>query len=293
MGSTAHVLVTGPHPDRLLERAAHRLAELEGRWSRFRPDSEISRLNAAPGEAMAVSDDTLILLCRAVLGWRRTGHRFDPTVHAAMVANGYDRDFALITAGRRAVPAVRPAPGCASIHIDLVGSRVRLPAGVRVDPGGIGKGLAADLVAQCLVRAGATGVLVNVGGDLRVAGTPADGDSWPVRVADPFAPDRELVRVGISTGAVASSGTLERRWRHAGIDRHHIIDPRSGLPVDTPLVGVTVFATSAWWAEVLTKAIMVGGSTDLSGLPSGVEAIAVDATGARYATAGIREALSW
>lgn len=296
MGSSAHVLVTGPHPARLLELARLRLAELEARWSRFRPDSEISRLNANSGEPLPVSADTLLLLRRAVLGWRRTGHRFDPTVHAAMVANGYDRDFALV-AGRRTGtnggPAAMPAPGCAGIDIDVRGARVRLPAGVRIDPGGIGKGLAADLVALGLRRAGACGVLVNVGGDLRTAGTPADGESWPVSVSDPFTPDRELFRVAVSGGAVASSGTLERRWHSAGAVRHHIVDPRSGSPANTPLVGVTVFAGSSWWAEVLTKSILVGGSTDLSTLPPGIEAVVVTAAGARHATTGLREALTW
>jgi FAD:protein FMN transferase len=295
MGSTAQVLVVGPHAERLVEVARERLAELENRWSRFRPDSEISRLNNAAGAALTVSADTVLLVSRAVLGWRRTAGRFDPTVHAAMIANGYDRDFALVAAADRVAGPVDPlpAPGCASIHVDLAGSRVRLPAGVAIDPGGIGKGLAADLVATELRRAGATSVLVNVGGDLRAAGAPPDSEGWPVSVADPVAPEQELLRVAMPAGAVASSSTVERRWRSGESHRHHVIDPRTGTPTDTPVIAATVFAATAWWAEVLTKAILVGGDTDLSELPDGVEAIAVTAAGTRHVTAGVKEVVLW
>ena len=129
-------------------------------------------------------------------------------------------------------------------------------AGHGFDPGGIGKGLAADLVSAELLAAGAEGVLVNLGGDLRVRGRGPDQGDWPLSVADPFRPDVELLRLAIGDGALATSSRLLRRWRNRrGIEMHHLLDPATGAPTDTDVVAVTVLAGDAWWAEALTKAL--------------------------------------
>jgi FAD:protein FMN transferase len=260
MGTSAHVIVVGGRADRLVDAAVDHLNALERRWSRFIPTSEVSRLNAFSGEHVVVSADTLQLVRHAIAGWEATGGLFDPTVLTALCSLGYDRDFAAID-GRAAVPAhdgPSPAPGCDAIDCDDHLGTVTLPAGVEFDPGGIGKGLAADLVSAALIGAGARGALVNVGGDLRVRGDAPNGDAWDVAIADP-ATSAHVVRFPLVAGAVATSSRVRRRWRTATGTAHHLVDPRTGLPAQTRHATVAVVAGTAWWAEVVSKAVLVGG----------------------------------
>jgi thiamine biosynthesis lipoprotein len=282
MGSTAHVVVVADDPAPLLHRAWRRLADLEARWSRFRADSEISELNAAAGRPVLVSADTLALVSCSVDGWHRTGGLFDPTVHAALVGLGYDRDLALVQADPAgAVAYTGPAPGCAGINVDPVASTVQLPPGVAIDPGGIGKGLAADLVAAELLDVGAAGCLVNVGGDLRAVGEPPTGAGWVVTVPDPLRPPgAELLRVAVPEGGVATSSRLHRRWQVGDTELHHLIDPSTGAPAEGEIGAATVFAAQAWEAEVLVKALTVGGTAGFD-LLAGAAAVAVTARGDR------------
>src|SRR5439155_18637591 len=140
----------------------------EAKWSRFRATSELCRLNDAAGAPVVVSPDTFALIARAVDAWRDTGGRYDPTVLAALEAAGYDRDFdAVARTGAPATGERAPAPGCAEVEFDPMVSAVRLPHGVALDLGGIGKGAAADAVSAELFDAalpGVRGVLVNLGG---------------------------------------------------------------------------------------------------------------------------------
>ena len=264
MGTSALVATVGG-PPALGRDSELRIADLERRWSRFRPDSELSRLNlAAPGgRPTTVSADTYRLVERAVDACHLTAGRYDPTVHDAVNANGYDRTFDALPADRTAPDVgVHPAPGCSGVVLDRRRRTVTLPAGVAVDPGGIGKGLAADLVADELIAAGAAGALVDLGGDVRVVGDgPADG-RWVVDVEDPRSGTRPLVRLSLSDAGIATSSRLRRRWSVDGTVRHHLIDPSTGSPATTRLVGATVVAGAAWWAEAVTKVVMVSGSID-------------------------------
>jgi thiamine biosynthesis lipoprotein len=233
------------------------------------------------GRPVVVSADTIALLTRSVDGWRRTGGLFDPTVHAALIGLGYDRDLALVQVGPGSAAALSsPAPGCAGIDIDPAASTVRLPPGVAVDPGGIGKGLAADLVAAELLEADAAGCLVNVGGDLRALGQSPTDAGWVVTVPDPYRPGEELLRAALAEGGVATSSRLERRWRAAGIEVHHLIDPFTGAPANGDIAAATVVAAHAWEAEVLVKAVAVGGTAALD-LLAGAAAVAVTTSGER------------
>jgi thiamine biosynthesis lipoprotein len=255
MGTTAHVVVVGGPPD-AADRARARIAELEAHWSRFRPDSDISRLNTHPGRPVLVSRDTITAISNAIHAWRTTRGRYDPTILTALERAGYDRDFDDVAPDDpRTTAAVVPAPGCTGIEIDPVVGAVTLPVGTRLDLGGIGKGLAADLVTTELLAAGADGACVNLGGDLRAEGTPPPGAAgWTVGVAD--APGHVLALVH---GGVATSSRLRRRWVRAGRELHHLVDPATGTPARSGLASVTVIASRAAGAEVLTKVAFLAG----------------------------------
>ena len=250
MGSPAHVVVTGRAA--LLGAAWRRIDDLESKWSRFLPDSELSCLNEA-GSAV-VSADTILLVERAVQGWRASDGRFDPTVHDALVAHGYDRTFESVT-DQEGIADAAPAPGCAGIVFDAMSGVVVLPSGVHLDPGGIGKGLAADIVVGELIAAGAAGAMVSLGGDLRAEGEPPQGTSWSIAIDEPAAGGAFGV-VSMSAGAVATSTTRRHRWSVGGATVHHLIDPAVGRPHSGEAILVTVIAAEGWWAEVATKDLM-------------------------------------
>jgi FAD:protein FMN transferase len=258
MGCMAHVVIVGGAPE--LERMAQRrLNALEAKWSRFIADSEVSRLNRAGGAPCRVSADTFELIERAAAAWAATGGAFDPTVLPAVIAAGYDRSYEDVAADGDAAEPVT-SPGCAGIRLDRQTRLIILPPSVAIDPGGIGKGLAADIVVRDLLAAGADGACVNVGGDVRVEGVgPEEGDTWIVAVEDPRDATREMDRYHLSAGAVASSSTLLRTWVRGGVPMHHLIDPASGAPARTGAIASTVVAGEAWWAEALTKAALIAG----------------------------------
>ena len=256
MGSTVHVLGFGG-PSGMGHEAARRLGELERCWSRFRPDGELVALNADARSVVEVSPDLAEALRRALLAWELTGGRFDPTVHDALVGAGYDRTFAEVRDVVAPPPSSVPVPGCG--HIELVGLEVHRPPGLHLDLGGIGKGLAADMVVQHLIDLGVTSASVSVGGDVRVGGVPPDGN-WQVPVVDPFAESERLLTVDMAEGAIVTSTTRVRRWQTSdGGWAHHLIDPRTGRPAETGVAAVIVIAADAWWAEVLAKAALVAG----------------------------------
>jgi len=256
MGTEAHVVVRGGGSSGP-ERAEARLRDLEQRWSRFISDSELSRLNRSAGAAMAVGWETSLLASLAVDAWSLTGGRFDPTVGPALVAAGYDRSFdELDSATVRTCggAATEPAPGPAGTVVVADLAVVRLPVGASLDAGGIGKGLAADLVATELVGAGASGALVSGGGDVRVAGAPPPG-GWVVEIDHGMAD--AIGTVALVQGAVATSSVMRRRWSTVDGEAHHVIDPRTGRPTSGAARACTVVAGEAWWAEALCTAVLV------------------------------------
>jgi len=262
MGTVCRVILVGGDEEGS-DHARRRVEQLEARWSRFRADSEISRLNRRAGRPTALSGDSFLLVGLAVAAWHRTGGRYDPTVLGAVEAAGYDRSFEQMTAraGWPGRPA-GPTPGCAGVTLDHQLRTVTLPTSVRLDPGGIGKGLAADLVVRELVDRGARGACVELGGDLRVHGVAPGGGPWPVGVGDPYDPAMLVTELHLSTGGVATSSRRTRRWSVPGGERHHLLDPATGRSLDNGLDAVTVVAPEAWQAEILAKAAFVAGPLD-------------------------------
>jgi FAD:protein FMN transferase len=286
MGTTCRVVIVGGN-EALLDLARRRVDELEARWSRFRDDSEITRLSRRSGLATALSADSFLLVDHAVTGWKWTGGRYDPTVLHALEAAGYDRSFEQVESHRPAGSGkAMPAPGCAGVVLDPHLRTVTLPPGVGFDPGGIGKGLAADLVVDLLLEEGAAGACVDLGGDGRMAGeAPAGG--WRVGVGNPYDADELLAVVALSDHGIATSSRLIRRWSVGEAQRHHLLDPRTGDSVETGIDSVTVIARDAWIAEILTKAAFVAGPSDGARLLSslGVAGLLVESL-ERLRTAG-------
>ena len=242
MGTEVELLLDaapGDAADAALASAEVEFERLEQIMSRFRPDSELSRLNR-DGRLDAASPDLARVVELALEARDATGGLFDVTVHDAVVAAGYDRSFDDLVADSSA--RSRPAP-CGGA-VDVEGLRIELGAGTRLDLGGIGKGYAVDRVCEFLALSGPC--LVNAGGDLSVR-----GGSWPVGVTDE-------VTLELERGAIATSGIDHRRWRRNGRELHHLIDPATGRPAKSAFVRVTVVAGSAAEAEVLAKAAFLG-----------------------------------
>lgn len=256
MGTKAHIVIVGREADRRLGSAIERVFDLEQRWSRFSPTSEVSRFNAACGEPVAVSADTITLVEHGVAGWRLTDGSFDPTMALQIAEAGYDRDFGELATKVASSPP-RPAAGCEGLTIDRAASEVRLPPGVGFDPGGFGKGLAADIVVRELMEDGARGAMINLGGDLAVRGVPPDGDEWTISVSEPTVVDGCITRAHLVDGALATSTTAKRRWRTPTGTCTHVLDPKSGRSIDGETTLATVIAGEAWWAEVCATALLV------------------------------------
>lgn len=268
------------------------LSGLERAWSRFVDGSDVDRLNRAPGQLLAVGPHTITLLEAMSEAWRLTGGRFDPTVLPELLRAGYDRSIHDPTRLSE-IPsetAARPAHGLAGLRLDRSSGLAGLPRRTAIDPGGIGKGLAADLTVRAMLDAGADGALVEIGGDLAAAGHQSGADGWPVAVEDPRDPTRTLGTIVIRGGGVATSSTLTRRWGPPGAPRHHVFDPRAGRISATDLVAVTTVASCGWLAEAHATAILVAGTGELAGhcADHGIQAVAVDARGRVVASPALR-----
>ncbi|WP_349307231.1 FAD:protein FMN transferase [Rhodococcus sp. IEGM 1379] len=246
------------------------LNRIELACSRFRDDSEIRLIENARGIPVEVSSTLARLLRTALDGARITEGSVDPTIGAAMVALGYDRDFALIEG--REVP-IRTSfvsnPQWSSVRLD--GQTVTVPAGVQLDLGATAKALAADDCAEAVSAKLNCGVLVCLGGDIATAGPSPDG-GWTVLVQD--GDDAPASNVVLPPGvAVATSSTRKRRWSQNGRNVHHIIDPYSGRSADATWQTVTVAANSCVSANLASTACVVRGFTgarelEIEGLPA-------------------------
>jgi thiamine biosynthesis lipoprotein len=256
MGTDVHLIAVATSTrtaSAAVDSGRERIEQLEALWSRFRPTSEVSVMNALAGMPVRVSPETITLVQRALDGVRLTGGRFDPTVLGAVVRAGYDRTYTDIDLDA-AVDDDREL-GAPQIEVDPGALRVRLPSGVGFDPGGIGKGLAADIVSHELADRVA-GICVNIGGDLRVQGESPDGLAWGIDIEDPFGGVSRGV-LSVADGAVATSSRTQRVLRDGG---HHLIDPSTGLPAAGGVASATAIAGQGWIAEVLAKASFLAGA---------------------------------
>lgn len=244
MGTQIELLVEADQATAALAAAEEEFHRLEALLSRFRADSELSRLNS--NGTLAAGPDLLRVVELALAATKRTGGRFDITVHEAVVAAGYDRSFEL-------VPAVAAAPALSPVRHTAAGVRdgvIRLDQDVRLDLGGIGKGYACERAAEILATAGPC--LVNAGGDIATR-----AGAWTVSVETAAEP---LTLELSGSSALATSGRDLRRWHRGGRELHHLIDPATGLPSASDLLRATAVAHDAIDAEVTAKALFLAGA---------------------------------
>lgn len=255
LGSTCRIV---SDVEQSVSGAVHRLEDLEARWSRFIPTSEVSLLNEAAGQWTEVSEATRLLLWRADEATRRTDGVVDCLMLKDLTALGYDRSKELLEPPARDFVDFDPAECFRDRgRIDFETYSVRIPHGRAFDPGGLGKGLAADMLMDDILASGATWALVSLGGDLRFGGAELAAHGWESRIEDPFDPGRTWTTIPVHDGALATSSTLSRRWNHEGRTMHHLLDPKTGRPVAGARCAATVRADDAWWADVLAKVLVI------------------------------------
>lgn len=262
LGTTASLVVTD---DRLLADAERllraELAAVDAACSRFRPDSEITWLHEQAGNEVTVSPLLAEALDAALRAGRLTGGLVDPTVGRAVADLGYDRDFDdVVTDNPLPAATPRPAPGWWRVTLDVANRTVRLPRTVGLDLGATAKALAADRAARRIGDEIGCGVLVNLGGDLCVAGEPPD-EGWRIGIADDHrrAGTRPDTTVTVRSGGLATSSTTCRSWRRAGRTVHHIVDPRTGDIPEPALRTVSVAAGTCVDANTASTAAIVLG----------------------------------
>jgi thiamine biosynthesis lipoprotein len=263
LGTTAVVAVT--ESDARADAGALLRDELDAidrACSRFRDDSEIAAVNAAAGRAVPVSPLFLEAIDVALRAAELTDGRVDPTVGSALRVLGYDRDFAEVApTGAPLRVHVGPAPGWQSIRVDRTARTVRVPPGVSLDFGATAKALAADRAAHRIAYVTGAGVLVSLGGDCALAGSPPPG-GWAIHVTDrhddgPGAPGQTIRLV---SGGLATSGTAARRWERGGRTLHHVVDPETGWPAPEVWRTVSVAAASCVDANIASTAGIVLGA---------------------------------
>ncbi|MDP2310639.1 MAG: FAD:protein FMN transferase [Pseudomonadota bacterium] len=261
--------------DDLLPAAEALVHGLEDHLTRFTPSSALCRLNS-----QRRSEDPLLreILAEALRLGDRTGGAFDPTLGRDLVGLGYDRTFTELGVASPYFPDLQRRDGQRQVHLTPTG--VVLDGPFDVDLGGIGKGWTVDRVHDWLRSAGARRVLVDGGGDLR-----GSGQAWPIGVESGGA-------VSLVDGAIATSSTRMRRWRAAdGVERHHLLDPRTREPATSRVEVATVRAATATLADVLATALIVdpdGVLPLLGGL--GADALLGDAARRWWVTSNWKEA---
>lgn len=281
---------------------------VEARLSRFRPQSELSRLNTRSGQTVRVSQLLWEVLLCALEAAHHTDGLYDPTVLSALEAAGYLRSFddhrpqvadgqpPLFRRQRSAVgdPHSRAKRTRRSfwrgIRLDPSTRRVILPPGVRLDLGGIAKGWTAERVADRLAALGPC--LVDAGGDIAARGRPPGQAGWPIGVADPQNPEADLTLLLVQDRGVATSGVDYRRWTCGNTVQHHIIDPRTYEPARTDLLSVTVVAPDAIQADLhALVALLLGARTGYRYLVRrrATEGLLVCDDGRQFVTPGFRQ----
>lgn len=282
----------------------------ERRFTRFSDDSELSSLNRAAGSWFQASPEMFEVVRLAEHSYEKTGRLFDPGVLTALESAGYDRTMdevralsargAVVGGGAALTRNVMdaglntPLVSFADVQTDAGRRAIWLPAGLRIDLGGIAKGWIAEQAARLLSRF-ASAALVDAGGDIHAVGRPGGSQGWIIALEDPFDSSKDKTVFSMGPGGVATSTITKRRWQKDGQEFHHLIDPRTGLPAQAFWVSVTAIAPHTAQAEVLAKALLIAGpegARDLLRQHPGAMFLAVDIHGRLWGTENSREVIN-
>jgi thiamine biosynthesis lipoprotein ApbE len=282
LGTGVHVLVSDGDITAASAAVRNVLADVDRTYSRFRPDSELSRINADSGRWRTISPLLADAIAAALRAAEITDGRVDPTVGRAMRAVGYDADFEQVRTRTDPISIrLEPIPGWQAIKFDRRSRTLGVARGVEIDLGSIGKALASDMAATAARSAsGRGGVLVSLGGDIATAGDAPPG-GWRVLVSEDSEtpPDADGEVVALRDGGIATSGTTVRAWKRGDVALHHLIDPQTGISAYSPWRTASVVAASCVDANTAaTAAIIFGASAPewLEGLGLAARLVATD-----------------
>jgi thiamine biosynthesis lipoprotein len=243
--------------------ACSEVAALDRACSRFRDGSELALLNRSHGYPVSVGALLFDAVLTALQAAAETRGLVDPTVGRSLQGIGYDRDFDLVVIpGSTSSFEFIPAAGWEGVELDHTRNTITLPRGCELDLGATAKALASDRIAAAVHHATGSDVLVSLGGDISVSGAPDGG--WPIRVTDSHRHvDAPGQTIALARGGLATSSTTVRRWRAAGVELHHVVDPSTGAPAAGPWRTVSVAADSCVAANTAATAAIVLGESAL------------------------------
>ena len=266
----------------------------ERRFSRFQQESELSQLNCSAGQWFNASPQMMDVLQKVRKFFNVTNELFDPAVLPDLIRAGYDRSMDEIRGENSIVPSIasirKPKADFREMELDLNSSRVRLPKDMQLDFGGIAKGWIVDQAVTLLSRY-SDACAVNAGGDMRFVGHSPIGLGWPVELEDPRDPSQSIARLIVTNGAVATSSVTKRTWKQGEVNRHHLIDPRTGEPAQSDWLCATVIADDTVTAEVYAKALLIGGPAEVEKLTAhnNIVYLVVDREGALHGSPNSQE----
>jgi len=244
------------------ERAQQFIQASERRFTRFSEASELSELNRSAGRPFLASPDFFSVVSLAQRFFHQTRGLFDPSILPDLQRVGYDRSIDLLrqqgTVPMFEAMLASERQSFSEMELDEVRSMILLPLGMALDLGGIAKGWIAEQTGIILSNF-SSACAVNAGGDMFLIGLPDGEEHWSVGLEDPLQPEKDLTTLKIYPGAIASSSVTKRTWKQGEIQRHHLIDPRTGEPAITEWLSITVIALHTYEAEVFAKALLIGG----------------------------------
>jgi FAD:protein FMN transferase len=261
LGTGARVLTTHESAlDAAVTVVQRELERIDQACSRFREDSELSQLNGRSGSWVPVSLLLMTAIDEAARVCRMTNGAVDPTMGRAIRILGYDRDFTDLRDEGPINLIIEPSGGAGVIEIHRAAHKVRVRGGHEIDLGATAKALAADLCARAAFEACQVGTLVSLGGDIAIAG-PAPAGGWSILIAEDHAAplDSRGEVIALRSGAIATSTTTLRRWRQGAVERHHILDPATGMPAREYWRTASVVAASCIDANAAATAAIVWG----------------------------------
>jgi len=275
MGTNFFCLVVGGNNE-ICDAVYQFTNELETKWSRYIPTSELMQINNNPESMIQVSDATLRLVNEMKNGFEVTQGIFSGNILGELIDLGFANSRINPENVTNWQARAKSVADLSDVEIDLQNKSVSVPSGVALDSGGIGKGLAADLMSDYAMQLGAMGIAVFAGGDVAVKGMAPDAAGWKVNISDPGDVDKFIDTISLSRGGLATSSPMG--WRIK--DAHHIIDPRTHKSSDSDVLQATIIAQNASQAEVLAKMCVILGSHEgISRIDSlGVAALVIDNT---------------